>query len=339
MTAAPPAPSAHAASALLDHTGQIVNLVDRGPCPLCAAGAGERAIVHDFRFIPVVRCTRCGMMLASRVFDADATARYYAQDWGSDWHRAGQRINARVNVRLLPKLLPEVFAPERRSPAPRVLDVGCGYGYLVAELRARGIDASGVEVSRGEALHARTVLRVPVVNEPLERAGFAPGSFDCVLSAEVIEHTLDPVAFLRQQVRVLRPGGWLVVVTDNFESPVVRDLGAGFSKWIPHTHVSLFGPATLAHAMRSAGVAPSRVGSFTTWEVALRAERRRGLPTPDARTAWSLERELREEMHRATRLAGLRGGINPLLASLSWRTDADGTLMFLAGQRSVHQAD
>ena len=328
-------PDTVGATALLDHTGQVVNLVDRGPCPLCGAPASERRIVHDFRFIPVVRCTRCGMMLASRVFDADATARYYAHDWGSDWHRAGQLINARVNVRLLARLLPEVFTTGRDSPAPRVLDVGCGYGYLVAQLRARGIDATGVEVSRGEALHARDTLRVPVINEPLERAGFAPGSFDCVLSAEVIEHTLDPVAFLREQVRVLRPGGWLVVVTDNFESPIVRELGAGFSKWIPHTHVSLFGPETLARAMRSAGITPSRIGSFTTWEVALRAERRKGQPAPDARTAWSLERELREEMNRSTRLAGLRGTINPLLASLSWRTDAEGTLMFLAGQRPV----
>lgn len=101
-----------------------------------------------------------------------------------------------------------------------VLDLGCGYGgrtvYYAREGRVReihGIDISE-EVMRRCALLARE-LRAPRARFEMGRAEALPygdGSFDLVLSYDVLEHVEDPATSLLEIARVLRPGGaaWLV---------------------------------------------------------------------------------------------------------------------------------
>ena len=49
----------------------------------------------------------------------------------------------------------------------------------------------------------------------VETLPFRPSSFDLVISTDVIEHLVDPNAFLREARRVLRPGGHLMIASDN----------------------------------------------------------------------------------------------------------------------------
>ena len=80
----------------------------------------------------------------------------------------------------------------------QLLDCGAGHGALVAEARARGLKATGLEVSaaaiaRAEESHAGVDLRKHSVEDlpwPIE-----PSSWDVVVSFEVIEHLLEPRAW------------------------------------------------------------------------------------------------------------------------------------------------
>ncbi|CAN5869109.1 hypothetical protein BH11PLA1_BH11PLA1_15150 [soil metagenome] len=331
--------SAAAPGAAKDHTGQAVELIDRGPCPLCGAGAARRELVHDFDRIPVVRCGACGFMFAAQVFSAAATARYYAKDWGSLWHRRGQEINARVNAAVLPMLADF-------SRIESILDVGCGYGFLLAALRAlqggaKFLDSLpprivGVEVSAGEAEFARKTLGVDVRTGLLSAAGLKPGSFDAVLSFEVIEHTLEPRKFVEELVAHVRPGGTVIIGTDNFGAPPVKKTGAEFPKWIPHTHVSLFDAPSLRRVMTEAGLTITKEASFTTWETALRARRMGARPPRPAREVWNLDHELKSEMNRAPKLVAARLFFNPwwLRLTASRRAD-DGAMMWISGTKQA----
>ena len=101
----------------------------------------------------------------------------------------------------------------------RVLDFGCGSGYGTARI-ASGCDAViGVDISQdaiafaGSRYHSEN-LSYRVV-EPVEKAPlpFNDNSFDCVLSFQVIEHVIDPDAYLWEVLRVLRPGGKFIIAT------------------------------------------------------------------------------------------------------------------------------
>jgi SAM-dependent methyltransferase len=113
-------------------------------------------------------------------------------------------------------------------PVEAFLDAGCGDGRylaaLAAELPARtaGVDPSEriVETARARAPHAD--LR----QANLESLPFRDAEFDLVLSTQVIEHVLDAPAAVRELARVLRPGGALVISTDNERNVVSRVLNA-----------------------------------------------------------------------------------------------------------------
>lgn len=99
----------------------------------------------------------------------------------------------------------------------RVLDVGCGNGLMLWNLRERYHELFGLELSSSmlEAAQntlggAATVLRGDVVHMPFES-----GSMDTILCTDVIEHIPDVWSAFAELRRVASPGGSLVITTPN----------------------------------------------------------------------------------------------------------------------------
>lgn len=105
--------------------------------------------------------------------------------------------------------------------AARLLEIGCGVGRYVEKLAALAPFVVGLEYERERAHQAAARLRPPrLVNGANEALPFADGSFDAVLSNEVIEHVADDAVSAREMVRVLRRGGRLVLFCPNRWYPV-----------------------------------------------------------------------------------------------------------------------
>lgn len=100
----------------------------------------------------------------------------------------------------------------------RLLDVGCGNGQFLAQMRDLGWEILGVEPDREAARIAKEQLGNHVITGTLEEASLPEKSFDAITLYHVMEHVHDPVALLRECNRVLKPGGKLVVVTPNIGS-------------------------------------------------------------------------------------------------------------------------
>ncbi len=98
----------------------------------------------------------------------------------------------------------------------RVLDNGCGVGEYLARLAGAATAAHGLEfdLDRARAAAARA-RRASVVCAAGERLPYASESFDAVLSHEVLEHVADDRAATAEIVRILRPGGRLVLFVPN----------------------------------------------------------------------------------------------------------------------------
>lgn len=170
---------------------------------------------------------------------------YYRENFGSQRHLEGQRVNAATNAVVLRKLLDlRAF----RS----WLDIGTGYGFLLKWLQEKyHIEAEGVELSLQESNYARDQLGLKVHSTSLSQASLPKEHYDVVSSFEVIEHIPDPVSFVTEMVEYVRPGGILLIMTDNFECKIVNTLRGSFPKWIPHTHVSHFAPESLRRCIES----------------------------------------------------------------------------------------
>lgn len=96
----------------------------------------------------------------------------------------------------------------------RLLDIGCGIGTYVRRLRdfspqVYGIDISTSRLRRGAESVPNLVAAVG------EHLPFAGGTFDAVLLNEVIEHVQDDRATLVEALRVLAPGGHILIFAPN----------------------------------------------------------------------------------------------------------------------------
>ena len=228
-----------------------------------------------------------------------------------------------------------VVRPSHRN-INNILDVGTGYGFLLKEICKRHkLDVTGVELSQQEAEYARQKLGLNVSNAPLYRSGLNKGAYDLVTTFEVIEHVPYPTEFINELTEYIKPGGYLLIMTDNFESHMAKSLGAGFPKWIPHSHISHFSAATLMKALvDTKKLELVKSMSYTPWEILLRNAyyKIRG-KTITPSEAFNLASTLDSEMQGTYRLFAIRKLINRIWAMLTLRGNMDGDLIYFLCKR------
>lgn len=106
----------------------------------------------------------------------------------------------------------------------RALDVGCGAGLLAEPLARLGASVTGLDAAPESIAVARTHAAGQGLSIDYRAVGvetLTDERFDLVTAMEVIEHVVDPAAFVRALARVLAPGGLLVLSTPN-RTPLSR---------------------------------------------------------------------------------------------------------------------
>jgi len=134
----------------------------------------------------------------------------------------------------------------------RLLDVGTGSGWLVEHMRSLGWAAEGVDFDPRAVERARS-RGLNVALGGLREQRFPDESYDAVTMSHSIEHVHDPVGWLVEIRRVLKPGGRLVLATPNTRSLFHRRFGEHWFALDPPRHLHLFNRAALDRALRRAG--------------------------------------------------------------------------------------
>ena len=141
--------------------------------------------------------------------DAD-TALDVLPDAYADWRRS---TLGRITDALEERLLLDRIGPARGL---RILDVGCGDGVLATRLaqgggRVTGLDASAEMIAAARRRAKAAGVEVGLVEGNAGEIPFPAGHFDCVVSVATLCFVDDPRPTLRDMVRVLKPGGRLIL--------------------------------------------------------------------------------------------------------------------------------
>ncbi len=99
----------------------------------------------------------------------------------------------------------------------RLLDAGCGTGQMTKLLECYG-EAIGLELAPEAIEFARKRGVHNIVQGSITDPPFEPGSFDLVLSLDVIEHVDNDVQILDSLFNIVKPGGYLIVTVPAFQS-------------------------------------------------------------------------------------------------------------------------
>ena len=143
------------------------------------------------------------------------------------------------------------FARERGLR--EVLDVGCGSGNFLNLAKAQGLDTYGVELNPTAAELARRAghkVHEQLLSELLRQT--SPPKYDFVTAWQVLEHVSDPVGFLSECSRVMKPKGYLGVAVP-LEGGIHQLCPYDPHLWPPH-HVTRWRLADLKAAGARAGL-------------------------------------------------------------------------------------
>jgi SAM-dependent methyltransferase len=146
---------------------------------------------------------------------ADYDDAYFASDWRHEGNRYDLETRRRIEDRN-PALVKEVFAPAR------VLDVGCGPGFLMLFLAELGLEVEGVDFSPASRELAPPEVRDRIRIGDVTEAHVPARSFDLVVCREVLEH-LTVLQIRRTVAQLCRASSRFVYVTTRFH-PSPQDL-------------------------------------------------------------------------------------------------------------------
>jgi 2-polyprenyl-3-methyl-5-hydroxy-6-metoxy-1,4-benzoquinol methylase len=214
-------------------------MVERN-CPLCGENAGRLYLLkHQLK---LVRCDRCSMIYTNPVPAAFASGSYYDNS-GADYYLSPTKLESDyAGVRFEREL--RFF--RRHCASGSVLDVGCSSGGFLFQLGKKcpgAYDLTGTDIS-GPALDYAESRGVRVVRGDFLGQDSCGCRFDAVTFWAVLEHLVDPRAFLEKARSMLKPPGLVFVLVPNMQSLAARLLGARY-RYIYPQHLNYFTKATL----------------------------------------------------------------------------------------------
>ena len=141
-----------------------------------------------------------------------------------------------------------------RSAGLQLLDVGCSCGYLIDVALMEGFDAHGVEFSAVAIAAASEQARRRIIHGDVNQLdAIQQASYDVVTALDIIEHTLDPIAFLNQVKNTLKNRGLLVISTPDTGYFLRLLMGGRWPMLQPFQHTFLFSSQSLRMALDKAG--------------------------------------------------------------------------------------
>jgi 2-polyprenyl-3-methyl-5-hydroxy-6-metoxy-1,4-benzoquinol methylase len=147
--------------------------------------------------------------------------------------------------------------------AASLLDVGCGYGFILSAAEEQNFKAVGFEIAESAAEAARKRGLTVCTGTGIGETDFGR-AFDVVTCMDVIEHVTSPRSFVQAIDKILKPGGLLVVKTPNADGLLnvlghsAYKLSGGKIHYLTDQlynfgHIYRFSPATLGRLLQSFG--------------------------------------------------------------------------------------
>lgn len=152
----------------------------------------------------------------------------------------------------------------RHIPVPsskRLLDIGCGGGYFLRICAKLGAEVQGVEPSPIAATEARA-QGLPVFQGMLGEFE-TDRKFDVITANQVLEHSPDPVAMLRQMRSLLAPYGMIWIAVPNGECRWAKELGWQWDGADLPYHLMHFGPQSIRRAADRAELRLQRLYTYS----------------------------------------------------------------------------
>jgi SAM-dependent methyltransferase len=247
---------------------QFSDAVEYSRCPSCASERIVRHFIgHDFQLanegdFRTDRCESCQLIFMNPMPSVTELKRFYPQNYYS-FEEPSLPSGLRYRLRRLLGMQKKTLLPEFARPGT-MLDIGCGAGQYLTEMRAKGWKVYGSELS---ALAAAAGQRTGLDIRPGEliEAGFDPAMFDFIRSNHSFEHIPNSAEVLREIHRILKPDGKLFLGLPNVASAWARLFGKYWWNFGLPVHTYNFSPRSIRVLLEANGFKVERIRYYSDY--------------------------------------------------------------------------
>lgn len=227
-------------------------------CPWCGTSTEKTHIELKDYFLSkenfkIVECPQCGLLFTVPRPSQDVIGKYYqSEDYYS--HQDNKKG-------FIPKIYEFVKSFNIKNkvsmaigglPQGRILDIGCGVGDFLVQVKKQGWDVQGIEPSADAKAIAQNRLGF-LPKDPTEYASLEDASFDVITMWHVLEHVDDLHFQTSELVQLLKPKGRLVIALPNFQSFDCQFYKDKWAAWDVPRHLNHFAPDVLRTLITSKG--------------------------------------------------------------------------------------
>jgi len=165
----------------------------------------------------IFKCLACGLLFLED-YQMPRNDLYQSEYsvWGKDLEK-NEKIIAESKKQAffyqLKKLL-QFIRPENK----KLLDIGTGKGYFLEEAEKVGFDVFGLDISQYACESSQKKFKGKIFQGELSDSAYPENYFDVVSATDFIEHISDPQKLLREISRIIKPKGFLFLITPDISS-------------------------------------------------------------------------------------------------------------------------
>lgn len=237
------------------------NYLDKINCPVCGADNNRKLfpVFHsnsnvleilgfgeNDEAVDIVVCKECSHNYMTPVVKGQLMNKYYSI-LNSEFYHNSDTPALNHNYREYSDYCKMIGALKNTG---KILEVGCGNGYLLKNLETLGYDCYGVEPSPMAYTYAKEKLGLNVENKFLAESSFYNKKFDVVILIDVVEHIMDMQTFMKEITTVLNDGGIIFIGTGNIDSLNAKIAGPNWGYFLSWEHVSFFNKQSMQYILQ-----------------------------------------------------------------------------------------
>ncbi len=240
-------------------------------CPVCSERdfriKYEKIKGVDTNRYNLIVCSGCGFGTVSPLPFTEALTHFYSAGYESRTktniygHKNKEdfiqtnKSDIEDNLTLL-----SMLEPYRTVSHKRLLDVGCGHGFMCYAARLLGFDATGIDLDSDARRIGSAHLGVNIISGSI--ADIERRDFDVVTEIMTLEHVLNPAGHISEIRDKMNIGGLYLGSVPNFGGIYSRLRGRRWYHLIPPEHVNYFTIPSLRRLLQNCGFSVLYIGTI-----------------------------------------------------------------------------
>jgi 2-polyprenyl-3-methyl-5-hydroxy-6-metoxy-1,4-benzoquinol methylase len=260
-------------------------MVHHNNCPLCNSPENGLLLTCADHLVsrekfPLYSCRSCRFVFTNDYPDENNSGKYYESDEYISHTDTEKTLFEKV-YRLVRKIMlrrkSKLVSLTTHLSQGSILDIGCGTGHFLNEMKLAGWHTAGIEISPGARNYASSRFALNVV-PPEGAPSLADKSFNCITLWHVLEHLHNPGKWFEEIRRLLADDGKVFVALPNCSSFDAAYYRENWAAWDVPRHLWHFNPDTFLMQAKRGGfkVTGIRTLPFDVFYISILSEKQQG---------------------------------------------------------------